>query len=143
MYALWAAGASLLWGTSNVLDKLGLTGCDDPVIGFAIVGLVYGAVAAGAALYAGPAQIVSFARGSPRSFATLVVSAALAAAGMYMFIHALDCTHKTHLVSAIAYTAPVFTLMLVKLLDARAPVRLVHVLAVGMTVSGVAIALFT
>lgn len=143
MYALWAAGTSLLWGLSNVLDKLGLTGCDTPLMGFAVIGIVYGAVATCALAYVGPASIAAFARSSPRSFSTLVVSGVIASIGTYMFVHALDCTHKTHLVSAIAYTAPVFTLVMVKAMDKQAPVRPVHIMAVGLTVGGVALALFS
>lgn len=75
--------------------------------------------------------------------AILVAAALLTSLGTCMFFQALDCTHRTHLVSAIAYTAPVFTLVAVKLLDRSTPIKPAHILAVLMTVCGVAIAVYT
>lgn len=144
MYAVWALGSSALWGLGNVLDKLGLKGCEEPSVAFAICSLVFGAVGVAMLLgmggRAGASEVRRFAASQPRSAAVLVASALITSLGTYMFFEALDCTHKTHLVSAIAYTAPVFTLLAVKAIDRQAPIRTVHVVAVLLTVGGVALA---
>ena len=144
VYAAWALGSSATWGLGNVLDKLGLKGCERPSLAFIICSLVFGAVGVAMASVAGnAAAVVEFARTEPRSVAILVSSALLTSLGTFMFFEALDCTHRTHLVSAIAYTAPVFTLVAVRLLDRSTPIKPAHVLAVLMTVCGVATAVYT
>lgn len=143
LYALYALGSSALWGLSNVLDKLGLHGCDSPMVAFVVIGLVYGAIALVALAAGNIGAVGEFARRQPRSVGTLVVSAALSSVGTYVFLMALDCTHRTHLASAIAYTAPIFTLIAVKVLDRSTPVHPMHLLAIALTVGGVAAALYT
>ena len=135
---------SLLWGASNLLDKIAVDG--SPVsLTFAAYSAV-SCVLSLAVLLWDRHKIIPFMatlRSSAHHRKALVaamLAGFTACLGALLFIMALQRCNEVHVVSAIAYTAPVFTLLLGKLFMSKAT-RIVwpHLVAMAMIVGGVVI----
>ena len=144
MKVIFATVTSLLWGASNLLEKIAVDG-----VPLSLTFLAFGVVAmamAGVMMLWDHRHIVSFVRAlassAPKRHAIIsaMAGAAASALGTLTFFMALKRCDEAHIVSAIAYTAPVFTLLLGRWFMAGATkIIWPHVVAMALIVVGVII----
>ena len=128
--------AATLWGISNLFEKLAVDAMHQTVV-FALYSGVMVVFSAGMLIW-NRHDIRS--RPFDRKGAVMAVTGGLTASvGTVLFLRALGRCDEAHIVSAIAYTAPVFTFVLGVMLLHDKKIVWVHVLAMLMIVGGVAI----
>ena len=137
--ALIAAG---LWGGANVLDKMAVDAIGTD-LAFVIMAGVYAVVCLGTAAFRWTDVRSGLAKLDAPTFALAAASGLAASFGTLAFFRAVQAGTEVHVVSAIAYTAPIFTLLFASLI-ARYRKRIVprHIAGLLMVVAGVALVSF-
>jgi uncharacterized membrane protein len=144
MKVLLAGTTSLLWGASNLLDKVAVDGA--PIsLTFISYGIVSVVLAVGMLVWdhRNIKPFLSKLADSPghrQALLCAMLGGLSASVGSVLFFMALKTCDEAHVVSAIAYTAPVFTLLLgVFFASKTTKIMWPHVVAMLLIVSGVVI----
>ena len=108
---IYAIMVSALWGGSVLLES-SIIAKFSPAYLYVIGGLVFGLTSLSVLIVNWKTLLPMFARTTPTQYCISIVASLMSMVlANYLFLLALEKTSKPNVVSAIAYSAPIFTLI--------------------------------